>query len=397
MKHNRYEFAFAGLVLLESFLPPLAGGTRRSHFAGGFSSGAATALLVCLKISYGLVAVGLLAVSWAFRPRERARLNGIAAGLTCFLIPMLAYLRFDAGALLREYRLLAAVKGTGLSISAIMTRWYRDRLEIALPLLLAGMVSLLPGVTVRRRIELLAATVLSIGAGTLLLLTNTQESTYPLNSTMALVLMNELAGLRHLCKPLATASLLVLGALIVAIPLSLDAAGLLLAVENKILRPDVVDAGGFQLDGEHLAALEFYDNAALSGRPDGNDNGSAFVAITDEGFDLLRQHSSATESVRGMGMSNPFSYGLLRPPSRGGSVVISATDVSESSIPPLELLVGDAELLMIPKFFDYDRPTLKIILEKYPALLGILYAQTAESEHWILFRRVRADESGSNP
>jgi hypothetical protein len=94
------------------------------------------------------------------------------------------------------------------------------------------------------------------------------------------------------------------------------------------------------LEGDHLAALEFYDlefydlefyeNAALQGQLDRDDNGRGFVEITDEGFNLLRQHSSATEWVRGMGMSNPFSYGLLRPPSRGGSVVISGTDVSES-------------------------------------------------------------------
>ena len=309
---------------------------------------------------------------------------------------MLAYLRFDVHALLREYRLLAAVKGTGLSVAAIIQRWYLDQFELSLVLMLGVVVSFLPGVPVRRSIELLAATVLTIGAGTLLLLTNTQWSTYPLNSMLALILMNEVARLRPASPPWAAVALWAVGTCIVAVPLSLDASGLVVAVENKVRQPNVFAAGGYQLEGDHLAALEFYDNAALQGQLDRDDNGRAFVEITDEGFDLLLQHSSPSESVRGMGMSNPFSYGLLRPPSRGGSVVISGTDVSEAAVPPLALLVGDAELLMIPKFPDNDRPTLQIIEEKYPALLGILYAHVAESGHWILYRRVRTDDGSRN-
>jgi len=56
MKHNRYGYALTGLVLLESFLPQDAG-NRRHRFAGGFSTGLACALLLFLKISFGLVAL----------------------------------------------------------------------------------------------------------------------------------------------------------------------------------------------------------------------------------------------------------------------------------------------------------------------------------------------------
>jgi hypothetical protein len=92
-----------------------------------------------------------------------------------------------------------------------------------------------------------------------------------------------------------------------------------------------------------------------------------------------------------MGLGNPFSYGLLRPPSRGGSVVIGVTDVSRSAVPPLDLLVGNADLLLFPKFPDSDREPLRIIVDRYPELLGSLYSQVAESEHWKLYRRVRVD------
>jgi hypothetical protein len=388
MKHNRYEFALTCLVLLECLLPPRDDESPRSSLAGGFSSGLATGLVLFLKISYGFVGIGLLAVSAAFRPRERARLAGAAAGIACILLPMLAYLRFDVGALVREYRLLASVKGTGLSVSAIIDRWYLDRFEVAFMLLLAVLVASLPGVTRRRAVELLTAAVMAVGAGTLLLLTNSQPAMYPLSSMMALVLMHELSRLRRVCAPIACASLTALGGLIVAIPASLDAVGLVAAVENK-LRWDVAEGGGFVLDGEHLTALEFYNNPTLEGHLDFVDNGRAFVDITNEGFDLIRRNSDPSESVRGMGMSNPFSYGLRRPPSRGGSVVLSATDVSESTVPPLEMLLGDTQLLLVPKFPDYDRPTLEILQRKYPAMLGVLYTPVAESEHWQLFRRAR--------
>jgi hypothetical protein len=344
-----------------------------------------------LKISYGMFAVGLLAVSLALRPRKFIRIAGIAAGLTCFTIPILAYLRFDVPALLREYRLLAAVRGSGLGISNIALLWYQDRFEVSLLPVLAMLVSFLPGVSARRRIELLIATALAVGAGTLLLLTNTQSSMYPLNTVMALIVMNEVASLRPVCAPLVAAPLLAIGALIVAIPLCLDASGLALAVGDKLLRPDAVAAGGYRLEGSHLAALEFFEDRRLYESVFRNDNGRPFVEFTNEGFALLRDNTGPAESVRGMGMSNPFSYGLLRPPPRGGSVVIAGTDVSRSAVPPLDLLVGDADLLLIPKFPDLDREALQIIVDRYPELLGSLYYQLAESEHWKLFRRVRAD------
>jgi hypothetical protein len=400
MKHNRYEYAITGLVLLECFLGPGGTETRRRQFASGFSSGIACALLLFLKISYGLVALVLIAVSAVFRSRERVRLAGVAVGMASFLLPMLAYLRFDIPALLREFRLLAAVRGSAVSFWQIITRWYLDRFEVLLLPVLAVLVSFLPGVATRRRIELWTATALAIGAGTLLLMTNTQPSMYPLNGAMALILMSEIDRLRRAgpslaANSLATNSLVTICALVVAIPLFLDSSGLILAAGDKLLRPDALEV--YRLDGAHLDALEFADSTAVMETLAREDNGQLLAENVNEGFALLRANSGPTETVRGMGMSNPFSYGLLRPPSHGGSVVISATDVSESAVPPMELLVGDADLLLVPKFPDFDRETLHIVTAKYPDLLGRIYSPVAESEHWLLFRRVRRGKDDPPP
>jgi len=65
MKHNRYGYALTGLVMLESFLPEDSD-NRKHQFAGGFSTGLACALLLFLKISFGLVALTFAAVSLPF-------------------------------------------------------------------------------------------------------------------------------------------------------------------------------------------------------------------------------------------------------------------------------------------------------------------------------------------
>src|ERR1035438_2893101 len=70
MKHNRYGYALTALVMLESFLPQ-DDRSRRQQFAGGFSTGLACALLVFLKISFGLVALTSAAVSLPLRSGAR--------------------------------------------------------------------------------------------------------------------------------------------------------------------------------------------------------------------------------------------------------------------------------------------------------------------------------------
>jgi hypothetical protein len=99
---------------------------------------------------------------------------------------MLTYLRFDVGALVREYRLLAAVRGRGLTPFSVLKRFYVDRFEAAPLLLLTSLIA--TGTPFRRRIALGVAALLATTAGTLLLLTNTQLQGLPLLAAVALLL-----------------------------------------------------------------------------------------------------------------------------------------------------------------------------------------------------------------
>lgn len=380
MKHNRYGYALTALVLLESFLPEKSD-SRRLWFAGGFSTGLACALLLFLKISFGLVALTFAALSLPLRSGARTRLAGMAAGFAAFSVPIMAYLRFDLRALVNEYRLLAAVKGGAIDAYEVIKRMYTDRFEIAPVALMLALVSLLPGVSVRRRLALTLVVLMATVAGTLLLLTNTQPSGLPLMGAAALLLLNEVtAAVPEGTSPPQIAPLLAIGLLAVGIPMCIDAAGLGAAMADKVLR----EKPGYRFHEAQLASIEFVDCATPCLQ---NDNGQNFVHYTEEGIALVQANGKPGESVRGLGMSNPFSYATLRPPSHGGAVTLGKTDVSAAVMPPEKFLIGDVALILAPKFPATERETLAAILNAYPNMLGTEYLQVAESPNWILYRR----------
>jgi len=379
MKHNRYGYALTALVMLESFLPRDAG-SRKREFGGNFSTGLACALLLFLKISYGLVALTFAAISLPLRSSARIGLAGMAAGFAAFSVPMMAYLRFDLPALVREYRLLAAVKGGSLNLHIVAIRLYYDRYEIAPVVLLVALASLLPWIPVRRKFTLVAVVAMAVSAGTLLLLTNTQPFGLPLLGAAGLLLLNEVtAAIPGGSAPPHVAPLLAMGLLIAGIPMCTDAAGVAMAIEDKALNR----TPGYRFHEAALASVEFIDCAW----PSPNDNGQNFVRYTEEGIALVQANSRPDESVRGMGMSNPFSFALQRAPSRGGAVNLSSTDVRRTAMPPKKILLGDVALILVPKFRATERNTLAAILDAYPELLGTEYLRVAESAHWILYRR----------
>jgi len=380
MKHNRYGFALTGLVFLECFLPPPD--TRRSQFGGAFSSGLACAVLLFLKISYGMVALALIAASVVLRPRRLLRAGGVFTGLVCFTLPMLAWLRFDLPAMAREYGYLADAQKQHFTVPLIVRRLFLDRFEILPVLLLVLLTTLVPGVSRRRVAVLITAAALAVGGGTLLVLGNTQFRDLPLMAILALLLVNELtlALLRE--RRSLVMALLSFGLLAIAVPAAADAAGLTLGLLYKLHSP----TPDYRFHEAHLRALRFVN---LNDAGFGNDNGRSFVQYTEEGIELLRTHGRPDETVRGLGMTNPFSYALLRRPSRGGCAVMTATDVSAANVPPLSMLVGDSDLLLLPTYRASGRETFGLVLARYPELLTEDYGYVANSPNWELYRRKR--------
>jgi hypothetical protein len=380
MKHNRYGYALTALVMLESFLPQDFL-TRRQNFLGGLSTGLACALLLFLKISYGLVALTFAVVSLLLCSRARNRLLGMATGFAAICLPMMAYLRFDLPSQIYQYRLLAGAQSSRVGPHEVIVSLYKDRLEIGLVLLLVLLVSQLPGVSLRRIFTLTVVVTMATIAGEMLLLTNTQPYGLPLLGAAVLLLLNEITVAIPKAKvPLQVASPLAIGLLVIGIPMSLDAAGLAVAMEQKVLPGKAT----YLFNEAHLHSIRFAD---CSGPCSPNDNGQNFVRYTEEGIALVQANARPGESVQGMGMSNPFSFATLRPPSHGGAVNLSQTNIALNAVPPKRLLFGDVALLVVPKFWASERDTLAAIERSYPELLGTEYLRVAESPNWVLYRR----------
>jgi len=386
MMYNRLGYGLVSLVLLECYLPSSDQDSFGRQFGGGFSSGLACAAMTFVKISYGPVGLALIAVSLVLRPRERARWLGLIAGFAIFVLPMLAYLRFDVAALVREYRFLAPANRWRFSFPSALRSVWEGRFEFAPPILATLLVALFAAPDARRRLTLGAACLLGAGGGTLLLITNAQASDLPPMAAVALLLVNEVtsAGRRrgpgmHHPHPVVTLTLLGFGLLAAGIPLSLDAAGLGYALADKSMPRQP----GYRLSPPHLSALEFVEVNPASTNCD---NGAKFVRYTEEGMDLVKAHSGAKESVTGL-IVNPFSYALLRPPSPGGSNAISSAVVGEKSMPPFLSIVGDVDLIMIPTYPADEEYAMKLVLSTYHDTLEREYVVEAQSPHWTLLRK----------
>lgn len=387
MTFNRYGFALETLVLLECFLPSSDSDPFWKQFGGGFSSGLACAVMLFIKMSYGMVGLVLLASSLVLRPRERSRWLGAGTGFAIFAVSMLGYLRFDVAAILHEYRILGAARQTSVSLGSVVRRMWQDRFELMPVLLLTLLIVLFIERAFVRRVTLAVAGLMAAVGGTLLAMTNTQRSDLPLMAGIALLLVNEVtvawneqkadrAGL----TPLTALTLLSFGLIAAGIPLAMNIAGFSYALADKVFhrRPS------YQFQEPHLKALEFVEFGDGTRR---YDNGELFVQYTEEAMGLVRAHSSASESVRSMTNTNPFSYAMLRPPPAGGAVDIAA-NFSETSMPPLEFILGNVDLILIRKDIEEERgSTVALVWSRYHDLLETRYVLEAESPHWTLLRK----------
>jgi hypothetical protein len=176
-----------------------------------------------------------------------------------------------------------------------------------------------------------------------------------------------------------------LGLLLVGARFGADGIGLAGALVDKVLHPNA----GYRFKEPHLSALAFFDlkDPTREHEVYDNDNGAPFVRYTEEGIKLARAHSRPDESVRGMGNDTPFSYAMLRPPSRGGANDINYTDVSDKVVPPPDIILGDVDVILIPHYLASERETMNILLSAYKDYLKTNYVVAGESTNWTLLRK----------
>jgi hypothetical protein len=366
MSYNRQGYALLGLLIIESF--PLREDEPARGIGGALSTGALCAILLFLKANYFLVSVVLAAVSLVWNGRvERRRVYGLAAGFGAVALMFLAFLRFDASAMLADLGMAADARSGAVS-PAFLAQVFAENFPAFL--ILAGLAAMsqivrrLPagGGWVGRLLGMrtLALAAMVYCAGVLLLVTNCQLERLPLNELlMAAVTIG-----------------LILGAQ------SADGLALANGLRLKLHTPQKL---AYPVTGGGYAGAVFLDDY-LENAP--RAYGRFLANYLNDGTDLLRRELQPGEKVTTLDTYNPFPFALGIEPPHGG--MASATYkylFSDRLHPTPEAFFGTADVVMYPKEHELqDNQWPGLMIYYYPAMER-RFAQVAESAHWRMYRR----------
>lgn len=406
MIYNRYGYALFGIVMMECAVaaPPVHSGTRPS-MGGAISTGIALGLLAFLKISYAIVAVPFVAVLVvAAGTGATRRLIGLSSGFAILAVLILCYLRFDVSDMLRDLATAAAARQRSLQPFCLISAL--DLIQCILVLLFAvGMAySAKLGIARDRAARFHGAlfALLTAAAGYLLLISNQQSDTFPLNGYAAVALVAAYGPLMT-TKPLNWPGFspgfpmtLLLG--VCFLPLCIvNGISLAGAAKERLLPIRTITIP--------LASPE--RSAGLLFHPEKNANktettGADYVEALTDGLALLRRHSGNLDGVLTFDEFNPFNYLLDRPSPRGGFAAAAYNYIfSDAAHPTAERFFGNTRYVMVRKY-ESENPIspeandVLGLMRIYGSALQSHFTIVEETEHWVLWRRTDAlDPQGS--
>lgn len=390
MVYNRYGYAVLGLVVIEALQS-----SRRDSMAaglgGGISTGVASMVLLLLKPSYGLVA--LVFAGWSvLTQRGWRRPIGIVLGLVAAGLGMMAYLRFDFVAILRDFQMMAAARSAGLNVWTV--RWAIAKgLPEFLPL--AVLAVLVGAIRSRKESTMaawhpLAAAVLLLAGGGLLLSTNAQIGGYPLNAVLAILLVEQgCVAAKESGAPggflRAETVVMLVGLACFAPTLVANASGLGFGLSESRKRPPEWEVARFR--APQLSSLMLFD-VPLATEADRRSNGRVYVNYLNDGMDLLQRASRPEETIVTLDLFNPFPYVMLRRPARGGNENLDYNQTyNDEHKPSPEWLFGAADIVMVPKHPSTSPPDAVALFRNFLGGIQTERRLCAESDWWELYKR----------
>ena len=390
MVYNRYGYALLGLILVDGLVWVLGRGRERDSWAGGFSTGAALALTLFLKASFFFVGGAMVAVLFAFRPFGWRRTGGAALGFCIVSFCLLAYLKFDAAAMLRDLRMAAGAHSAIISAAGLV--WHT--LDLAAALLQIVLFTFIASLSLetqgrlwpRLRLVLLGAILFAFDVA--VLSANSQNAGLPLLALTAILIVNEMV-MRRQALPGASerscrlyyAAAFALGAVLFVPQFASDVAGLGYGALRKI-KP-AAPATVVPFTSPVLRPLMLYD-----GHSDPESNGRVFTAYVNDGVALLHWAAQPGEKVLTMDMTNPFPYALGWAPMRGGIAAVTYNNtLNEKYHPRADEYFGDADIVMAPKRPAHDLGMWTAFYRIYEKDLRRRFGVAAETEWWWMWRR----------
>lgn len=367
MFYNRIGWAVLALLLV-MVVPPVA--ESRRQLALDAASAAALVVLQCYtKSTYGAVAIAFLLFMLTDRRQWRWAALALAASAAAAVLVEFAW--GGSRAYLRDLLDAAKVSG-GRGLEAVVRGGLNNLPDVVL-FGLAGGLALWATRSVR-----LAAYLLGCLAAGMLILSQNAHGWGIITLFAAAVASAELAmrtprpGGRAPPALAAGAPLLLVAMLLP--PTVRHAAGLLLHA--------TLAAGGA---GEPLPLPAFADvryTQLWNPRPDAY--AYRYVASFGNGARALAALGTPPERIVNLDFANPFSAGLGVAPPRGDSSWLHWNrNVSEATHLPAEDLLGDAEVVMVPKTGINAPP----LFDLYRPYLDEHFGPPRESEQWTIFVR----------
>ena len=313
----------------------------------------------------------------------------LAFGLACLLLG-LGYLRFDFPTLMAEYSMSAG--GKELVPSAIIWLFLLNLQPSLFLLVLASASAMLSDAFDKRRgwWRFPWAVAVTAGAEFIILISNHQLTGNPLSAFLGVLIAGQIVWIAAKRDSFSNVQFAR-----VAIALGLLIPAIAMAVPSTAAYVFSVLKSGIHWKGStpevRIQASALTDMTIREEPPFFNGTGKiiakGYGSYINDGFDLLKRYTSPAESVMSLDFSNPFSFGLQRPPQRGGMTCLQAgvTFNTKHSIPPSRLF-GDVKLVMLPKWFS-DGSIAKPIEKLYGPTIRSQFRKVAESNYWILLRR----------
>jgi hypothetical protein len=398
MSYNRYGYALFGIIMMDCAADvPSTQSESRQRIGGAISTGMALGLLVFLKISYAFVATPFIAALMICGSAGRVRrIIGLSSGFAIVTVLVLCYLRFDIADMSQDLAIAAAARR--LSLHLLRPVAPLDLVQAAL--ILASAVGLIYGARTggerAARLHGASFALLTLGAGYLLLISNQQANTFPLNGYAII-------GLVAAYEPLLTRRLLKWPGVSPDFPRIL----LVVACILPFCILNAISLAGAAVEREwpltaNVIPLKFPESGTslllrlVTGARQTETAGAGYVEAVDDGVALLRRHSGDRDGVLTFDEFNPFNYLLDRPSPRGGFAAAAYNYIfSDAAHPTAERFFGDTAYVLVRKYKQggpdiLENDDVAALMRLYGSELRSLFTMVEETGHWTLWRRVDA-------
>lgn len=395
--YNRWAYALFGVGLLVVAVPP-ASGWRGTDWIDGAIAAACAALLIFLKISYGLLAAAIFVGFAPFRPRKLGYWAGAVLAVASVLLLFGILLRWGFPMLLADMKIASRARhGLGL---AQLIEWARSlRPDLTAMTVLAGLWCLSGLVFAcagmfRRALD----AVLLLGcfalAASAILMTNSPLGSLRESPITALGAVVFLSGILADCWSGAGTLRTSAPQLAMRAGSSAIAAALALLVVMPVTGRNiksVMEAREFKAAGRSLTPLEIFGSGPLQDLQIVGFGGdpplpTTYVGKVNDGLELLARTGNSARPVAALEFANPFNVARAVKPSRTAPTVWQLGFVfSETSAPALERVFDGEDVIMIPaRFGDGNQDNLAVIRHHYGAYLDAHYVLAGESQQWQL-------------